>query len=107
SQSYNFNVIVSDTGTMASPFVFNSLSNTLVVHAAQIANILTESHTVIDSGQSSILTAGATLGTPGYTFNWFSQASCTGASFATGVTNTVSPIANTVYSFNSVDSAIS
>jgi sugar lactone lactonase YvrE len=72
--------------------------------SALTANILLESNTVIDSGQSSTLTAGATGGTAPYTFNYFSQASCAGTSIGSGTTLSVSPTATTTYSFNAVDS---
>lgn len=102
--SDSYNVIVQDSSS-AGAETTNSVKVTVTINSAQTANILTETNTVIDSGQSSTLTAGATGGTPSYTFNWFSQANCAGSSFASGVSTTVSPLASNTYSFNSVDSA--
>ena len=78
---------------------------TLTIYPAPAANALLESNTVLDSGQSSTLTAGETGGTPAYTFYWFNQAGCAGSSFASGPTTSVTPLASNTYSFNSVDSS--
>lgn len=98
------NVVITDNSGI--PTTANSVwIKTLTINNAPAANVLLESNTKIDNGQSSTLTAGATGGTVPYSFNWFSQASCAGSSFASGVTTSVSPSSTTTYSFNVVDSA--
>jgi hypothetical protein len=55
--SQTFNVIATDTGTVVTPFMFNSVSNTVTVNPSLSSGALTESNTVIYAGQSSTLTA--------------------------------------------------
>jgi hypothetical protein len=101
--TFTANIVSNDSAT-TQVTVSNSLTYT--VNNALSANTpLLESNTIIDSGQSSTLTAGATGGTPPYTFHWFSQASCAGTSFGSGSSISVSPLVSNTYSFNAVDSA--
>ena len=100
-----FSVVANDL-TPTIPFGFSSSTNTITVASAQSVGLLTESNTIIDNGQSSLLTAGATSGgTSPFTYSYFSQASCAGASIGSGTTLLVNPSSTTTYSFNSVDSA--
>ncbi len=99
--TYSYNVV--DSATSAN--VACSASNSITVHAALLANTLTESNTLIDNGQYSTLSAGATGGTPPYTFHWFNRATCTGASQGTGTTLSVHPASTATYVYNVVDSA--
>jgi PGF-pre-PGF domain-containing protein len=100
------NVFVKDTG-VTSPFTFNSVNSIAVpVNSPQAVGLLTETNTIIDTGQYSSLSAGATTqGSSPYTYNWFANGACTQPSVATGTTYLVNPTSSTTYSFNSVDSA--
>ena len=76
SGSQTFNVIATDKGTVTTPFVFNSVSNTVTVNSALAAGAITESNTIIDNTQYSTLTANPSGGSGSYTVNWFLSASC-------------------------------
>jgi len=105
------NVFVTDTGTGAStlttPYIFNSVNSiAVVVNSPQLAGLLTESNTIIDNTQYSMLTANPSGGSPTYAVSWFTNGACTAPPFATGTTALVNPSTGTVtYTYNSVDSA--
>ena len=105
------NVFVTDTGTgagtLTTPYIFNSVNSiAVVVNSPQLAGLLTESNTIIDNTQYSLLTANPGGGSPVYTVSWFTNGACTAPSFATGTTTLVNPSTGTVtYTYNSVDSA--
>lgn len=102
--TYTFNVVATDKGTTTA-YVFNTAQTSVTVNSVLSSGILTETNTLIDSGQVSTLTANPSGGTSPYTINWFSQAACGGASFGTGTTRSVSPSSTTTYTYNVVDSA--
>ena len=63
-----YNVIATDDGT-STPFVFNSISNTIKVDAAPSVISITPSATTLDSGQSVTYSSEITGGTPTFTAN--------------------------------------
>ncbi len=98
------NVVMTD----ASSATVNSIyTGNFAANSIQATGVLTETNTVIDLGQSSKLTASATGGTPGYSFNWFVLPNCQVPSVATGATYTQAITSTTTFSFNSIDSATS
>lgn len=96
------NVLVTD----AEPVKANSVYlQTLTTDPAIATNALLLSGNPITLGQSVTLTAGAKGGAQPYTFYWFGQAACAGASIGSGSAISNTPSATTTFSFNVVDSA--
>ena len=110
--SYTFSPTTSNTyyyKVVDQTAAFNCIStgDTVTVDPTLFANSITPPSATIDSGMGVLLTSNAAGGTPSLTINWFSQASCGGASQATGTTYTPSPASTTTYTYNVVDSAYS
>ncbi|MEM3460266.1 MAG: hypothetical protein QXO24_03510, partial [Candidatus Micrarchaeaceae archaeon] len=63
-----FNAIATDTGT-TTPYVFNSISNTITVNPAPTLTSLTPSNTILDSGQSVTYNVILSGGTGPFTVN--------------------------------------
>ena len=99
--TYSYNTV--DSATTKNVLCSSSL--TIIVNPAQGTGLLTESNTMINSGQISRLTANPIGGSSPYIINYFSQGSCLGGSIGTGASLVVNPVSTTTYSFNSVDSA--
>lgn len=97
------NVVITDSATTNE--ITNSIYTPLGFNAIPVAGVLTESNTIINNGQYSRLTATSTFGTSPVSYNYFSQASCGGASIGSGASILVNPSSTTTYSFNAVDSA--
>lgn len=100
-QTLKANVIITDSQSKAVNSIYTQV---LTVKAALLAGSLSESNSVIDSGQSSTLSSNPSGGTGSYSINWFTQSGCTGATVGTSNTISVSPVSTTTYSYNVVDS---
>jgi hypothetical protein len=99
-----FNVFITVTDSVSG--TASSTNSVITVDSPQVAGPLTETNTVIDSGQYSRLTAGTTNGGASpYTINWFTGASCATPLGQSGTSILVKPSTTTIYSFNSVDSS--
>jgi hypothetical protein len=72
---------------------------------AGVAGATMQGSPTIGSGQSVTLTANPVGGKMPYSYEWFSGAGCTGGSFATGATVSVSPTATTTYYYQVQDAA--
>ena len=103
SNTYTYNVV--DSATTNS--VVCSASNTVTVHSPALTSgtALTQSNTVLDTGQTVTLTSNPAGGSSPYVINWFRQAACAGTSIGTGSSFSESPSASNTYTYNVVDSA--
>ena len=89
-----------------SPASICSAVDTATVDPVLVAGAITATNTIMDNGQSTTLTSAASGGTPSYTINWFSAASCPSANYlAQGTAYSATPSSSTTYSYNVVDSA--
>ena len=92
---YTFNVIATDTGT-STPYVFNSISNTVNVNPALVAPTITSptAANTLDVGRSiTISSSVASGGTGSYSYAWSvaSGSSCPGFTSTTGTSFTYTP----------------
>ncbi len=74
--TYTYNIVVTDIDAPPSPYVFNSVSNTMTVNPALSFNV-SPFYSVIDPGQNVIFTNSTTGGTPLYTYTYLTNASTT------------------------------
>ncbi|MGD0729210.1 MAG: hypothetical protein ABR981_03995, partial [Candidatus Micrarchaeaceae archaeon] len=103
------NVMITD----AHPTTVNSVANYFGYNALLIAAVPTESNTLIDLGQVSLLTAQPSGGTQSYSYKWYanygSSVTCSGTgnqiSGATASTYLASPTTTNSYAYLVTDSA--
>jgi len=95
--------------TDSHPVTVKSNTISLIVNPPLMANPITPSNVVINSGQSVTLTANPSGGTTPYSYQWYygsSSSTCTTSiSGATGSTYTASPTTSTYYCYRVTDSA--
>jgi len=96
--------------TDSHPVTVKSNVVNLIVNPLLIANPITPSNVVINSGQSVTLTANPSGGTQPYSYQWYSGSSsnCLNDALINGATSntiTVSPTSNTYYCYEVIDSA--
>ncbi|HUB92797.1 MAG TPA: hypothetical protein VL945_02450, partial [Candidatus Saccharimonadales bacterium] len=91
--TYSYNVIATDLGT-ASPYVFNSVSNTITVNQQLASPLLWSSNVLIDQGQAEKLTYSISGGTPNYQYVFTASNSINGNVIATQTFNGVSLTTN-------------
>ena len=101
----------SDTGTPGGSNV-DSAKDSYVINPALVAGAITASNSVIDSGQSTTLTANPSGGTPPYSYQWYTgtPSNCGSGSPISGATSSTysaSPISTTYYCYTVSDSATS
>jgi hypothetical protein len=99
---YAFNAILTDTGT-STPYIFNSVSNTITVNPAMVSSISPTSNT-LDAGQSLSLATTVSGGTPSYTIAYTLSAAICGTRSATS--NTLGAAGTNTITFTS-NSALS
>ncbi|MGD0397114.1 MAG: hypothetical protein ABSB26_09460, partial [Nitrososphaerales archaeon] len=77
---------VTDSATV--PHTQTSFAKGFTVNKA-LSVAITPSQPTVDSGQSVILTASASLGSPSYSYQWYTGSGCSLGSEVTGATNSV------------------
>lgn len=105
--TYTYNVIARDSSSAAAE-TFNTPTYTLTLSSSTLdANAITPVNPSINSGQNITLTAGATGGTPPYSYQWY-QNTCTGSVLATTQNYTTPALSSTTtYCAKVTDSASS
>jgi hypothetical protein len=99
---YCYEVFDSSKGTPA--YSANSSTDEVTVNSALTAAAIVPASPTIDGGQSIVLTANASGGTPLYRYAWYSGTSCkTLIAGQTNATLVATPTANTSYCFSVTD----
>src|SRR5207249_238664 len=94
------------TDSSYSPASQCSSGDTVKVNPILAARAITPTNPTIDAGQQIVLTSQASGGTQPFSYQWYSDASCTTAIIGeTQQTYLASPIATTIYSYKVTDSA--
>ncbi len=99
---------VTDSSIGAPGASATSVTDLVVVSPALVAGAMTPSSPTIDNGQSIALTAKPSTGVSPYSYQWYSDGTCTTPiPSATSSTNTVSPASTSTYAYKVTDSAYS
>ena len=104
--TYSYRATDSSQGSPAASTC--SAGNVVTVSPSLVAGAITPSSPAIDSGQSVTLTSNPSGGTPPYSYQWYSAASCPSTSLISGATfstYSASPTSITTYSFRVADSS--
>ncbi len=104
--TYSYRTTDSSQGSPAASTC--SAGDVVAVSPSLVAGAITPSSPSIDVGQSATLTSNPSGGTPPYSYQWYSAASCPSTSLISGATFSIystSPTSTTTYSYRVADSS--